>query len=780
MGIFNFFNKSEENTVSATFPYQELYKDGTVLTKDWGLMKVWHIQYPDAAINSAASNDISDKIARTFQQHSDDYRESKTAYWFVMQRIPMKILVDPSISGEANMTSSDLEIEQYRNNIFKDVHRNSINLNYAVCKVSVSFNSKGITEASRAKAEAAFQNFESALRTIEARPTALTIEADDMTNRIIPFLKYMTGSDPEYSPFAAPKEGISGLSEFLSTSSLQKGKPMVLGKRYIQTLTISAFPNETYPNILSGLMALPFCFRWVTRWIPRNNFESQAEAKKMQRNYRAGMKSWRTVAYEQSSGKDSGVTETQAETDVADMQAVLEDLTVGETIGELTSVVVLSTDSLEEMRDQVTLVKRIVNLVGFDVIEEDVASNFYAWKSSLPGDSSSNRRKPWVTASNISHIVPFMSFYHGSTLNSYLRRISGVGWPHAIGRLVTGELYYLNLNGPKDDVGHFVVIGSTGGGKSILLAFMASQWMRYPDSRVILFDKDMSFERICRDTGGAIYIPTAENSDLQFMPLSRIRTKPSEAVSWLETVTVASNIELTPDISESFMKVCRAWDDVTPPTVERFTQRLEGLDPECAALPALKKLLDNSELAKLFGGETDEFNVKSFRRKTMIEMGPLMNLGNEAVLPALDFLFSRMDELFDYDPKPTLLILDEAWRFLSHPVFRKKIKEWLKTLRKKLVFVGFALQNIGDVDDMEEFLTSCHTEIFLPNNAVKEYGSEAIKDLYRKMGCTDDEIEIIGQAERKKQYFIKQEEGSALVDFCIDSFHLARISRTGV
>lgn len=776
--MMELFKKKIKKTVADAFPYQELCEDGTILTKDWGLLKIWHVQYPDAAINSSESIDISDKIARTFQQHSDDYRDTKTAYWFVMQRIPMKIAVDPSVSGEMNMTSSDLEIEQYRNNIFKDVRRNSINQNYAICKVSVSFNSKGITESSRAKAENVFQNFESALRTIDARPIPLSNNAEDLADNTMTFLKYITGTD--YSYYKCPDHRMAGISQFLSTKPMEKGKPLMLGDKYIQALTISAFPNETYPNILSGLMALPFCFRWVTRWIPRNNFESQAEAKKMQRNYRAGMKSWRTVAYEQSSGKDSGVVEAQAETDVADMQAVLEDLTVGETIGELTSTIVLVADSVEEIREQANLAKRIVNLVGFDVIEEDAASNFYAWQSSLPGDSSSNRRKPWVTASNISHIVPFMSFYHGAVYNKHLKRISGVGWPHAIGRLVTGELYYLNLNGPKDDVGHFVVIGSTGGGKSILLAFMASQWMRYPDSRVILFDKDMSFERICRDTGGAIYIPTAENSDLKFMPLSRIRTKPSEAVSWLETVTVASNIELTPDISESFMKVCQIWDEVTPPTVERFTQRLEGLDPECPALPALKRLLDNPELSKLFGGETDEFNVNSFRRKTMIEMGPLMNLGNEAVLPALDFLFSRMDELFDYDPKPTLLILDEAWRFLSHPVFRSKIKEWLKTLRKKLVFVGFALQNIGDVDDMEEFLTSCHTEIFLPNNAVKESGSEAIKDLYRKMGCTDDEIEIIGHAERKKQYFIKQEEGSALVDFCIDAYHLSRISRTGV
>lgn len=764
--------------VADAFPYQELYPDGTVLTKDWGLMKVWNVSYPDAVSNTTESIDISDKIARTFQQYSDDYKETKLAYWFVMQRVPMQITVEPSISGEDNMHDADLEIEKYRNSIFSDVSRNEMNLNYAVCKIQVQLNAKGITDKSRYRAEQTFRNFESALRTINARPVPLSCSTERREHSIMAFLKYMTGT--EYADYECPENGMDNLSDYLSVNFLMKGRPMQLGDRYVQALTINTFPSMTYPNILVGLMAMPFCFRWVTRWIPRNNFESQAEAKKMQQGFRSGMKSWKTVMYEQSTGQDSGVTEAQAETDVADMQAVLEDLTTGETIGEMTSTIVLMADSIEEIKEMVSITKRVVNSTGFDVIEEDASSNFPAWKSSIPGDSLSNRRKPWVTASNISHIVPFTDMYHGSMSNTHLKRVSGVGWPHTIGRLTTGELYYLNLNGPKDDVGHSVIIGSTGGGKSILLAFLASQWMRYPGSRVILFDKDMSFENICRRTGGAIYIPTAENSDLSFMPLSRIREKPAQAVSWLETVTVSANITLTPDISEDFMQVCRMWDDYLPPTVERFTQRLEGYNPENKALPALKRIIEDDELNKLFGGEKDEFNRTSFRRKTMIEMGPLMNLGDAAVLPALQFLFDRMDELFDYDPKPTLLILDEAWKFLSHPVFRKKIKEWLKTLRKKNVFVVFALQNIGDIDDFEEFLTSCHTMIFLPNSSLREAGTDTLKERYTKMGLNDDEIDIIAFAERKKDYFIKQTEGSALVSFDIDSYHLERISRTGV
>lgn len=775
MGLFGRHVKPRERVADA-LPYQELNPDGTVLTKDWGLMKVWYVQYPDSAMDTVSCDEISDRIARTFQQHEDDQKVTKIAYWFVMERIPMTVVVDPMISGADNMHDADLEIELHRNDIFSDSSRNMLNRNFAVCKCEVKLESTGITEKSRKHAENVFINFESTLRTINARPIALTCDGEGPCS-IMDFLKYMTGTD--LAEYQCPENGMGNLSDYLSTKFMQKGQPMVYGDKYLQALTINSFPSRTYPNILVGLLALPFCFRWVTRWIPRNNFESQAEAKKMQQAYRSGMKSWKTVFYETSTGKDSGVVEAQAETDVEDMQQVMYDLTTGETIGELTSTVILMDEDIERLKDMVAITKRVISSVGFDAITEDSTSNFPAWKSSLPGDSLSNRRKPWVTASNISHIIPFTDMYHGSNINHFLKSISGVGWPHAIGKLITNELYFLNLNGPKDDVGHTVIVGATGSGKSILLAFLASQWARYPDSRVILFDKDMSFRNLCERTGGAVYIPTAEGSRLSFMPLSRMMTKPSQAVNWLETVIISSNITLTPDISEELMAVCREWDESLPPTVERFTQRLRGYNPMSPALPALQKILDDSDLSKLFGGERDEFNKDSFRRKTMIEMGPLMNLGNEAVLPALQFMFDRMDELFDADPKPSLLILDEAWKFLSHPVFRRKIKEWLKTLRKKNVFVIFALQNISDIDDFEEFLTSCHTEIFLPNSTVREGGSEAIKELYRKMGCSDDEITVIGNAERKSEYFIKQEEGSALVRFDLDGYQLERIARDG-
>ena len=44
--------------------------------------------------------------------------------------------------------------------------------------------------------------------------------------------------------------------------------------------------------------------------------------------------------------------------------------------------------------------------------------------------------------------------------------------------------------------------------------------------------------------------------------------------------------------------------------------------------------------------------------------------------------------------RPSLLILDEAWVFLDDPEFSSRIREWLKTLRKRSASMIFATNSV--------------------------------------------------------------------------------------
>ena len=65
----------------------------------------------------------------------------------------------------------------------------------------------------------------------------------------------------------------------------------------------------------------------------------------------------------------------------------------------------------------------------------------------------------------------------------------------------------------------------------------------------------------------------------------------------------------------------------------------------------------------------------------------------------LDYIFHRLEKRFD--GRPTLLMLDEAWLFLDDPLFADKIREWLKTLRRRNVSVVFASQSLDDIAEKQ-------------------------------------------------------------------------------
>src|SRR4029077_5591814 len=142
-------------------------------------------------------------------------------------------------------------------------------------------------------------------------------------------------------------------------------------------------------------------------------------------------------------------------------------------------------------------------------------------------------------------------------------------------------------------------------------------------------------------------------------------------------------------------------------------------------------------------------------------MGYLMGMGPAVVIPALEYLFHRVEQQFD--GRPTLMIVDEAWLFLGHPVFASRLQAWLKTLRKKNVYVVFATQEVADATSKPELLSTilsaCHTKIFLPD---EEALAPAMADAYARSGLTTAEIHILAKAQKKRDYYYRSVKGRRL------------------
>jgi len=142
-----------------------------------------------------------------------------------------------------------------------------------------------------------------------------------------------------------------------------------------------------------------------------------------------------------------------------------------------------------------------------------------------------------------------------------------------------------------------------------------------------------------------------------------------------------------------------------------------------------------------------------------------------AVGPTLTALFHDLER--DFDGRPTLLILDEAWLFLDQPRFAAKIREWLKTLRKRRVAVVFATQSLDDIARSSiaaSLIESCPTQIFLPNPRALEPASA---DHYRAFGLNARQLELLAFAPPKRAYYWRQPQGRRLFDLKLTGAALA-------
>src|SRR6185437_11340048 len=150
------------------------------------------------------------------------------------------------------------------------------------------------------------------------------------------------------------------------------------------------------------------------------------------------------------------------------------------------------------------------------------------------------------------------------------------------------------------------------------------------------------------------------------------------------------------------------------------------------------------------------------------EIAELMGMGERIVIPFLSYAFRRFARMLK--GQPAYLLIDEAWTMLGHPVWRDKLREWLKELRKANCAVVMATQSLDDAVRsglLSVLLESCPTRIYGANPAALTQGppdEPGPYEMYRTFGLNDAQIEMIRQAIPKKHYLFTTTDGSALID----------------
>ncbi|MEQ8778700.1 MAG: conjugal transfer protein TrbE [Roseibium album] len=571
---------------------------------------------------------------------------------------------------------------------------------------------------------------------------------------------------PRRHPISAP-EIPAYLDAILADTPLVGGLSPKLGGRYLKILTALGFPGSTTPGILDELNHLGFSYRWMTRFIPLDKPAAERMIRRYRRQWFAKRKSIAAIIKEVMTNEQSVLVDTDADNKAADADAALQELGADlVSYGYVTTTLVVSDEDENLAEQKLRSAQRIIDGRGFATIEESLNA-VEAWLSSLPGHVYANVRAAPVNTLNLAHMMPLSASWAGPVRNEHLD-----GPPLLTVR--TNGTTPFRLNTHIGDVGHTIVVGPTGAGKSVLLALIAMQFRRYPNSQITMFDKGGSARATVLGMGGA-HFDLGRTSDgnentLAFQPLVNIDLieERTFAQEWVLGLLAQENVTVSPETKDAVWSALSNLGAAPQPerSITGLATLLQSNDLRQALLPYTLE----GPYGRLLDADQDRLRLGAVQ---CFEMEELMH-SEGAVLPVLTYLFHRLEQKFD--GSPALLILDEAWLFLDHPAFAACIREWLKTLRKRNVSVIFATQGLSDIANSSiapAIIESCPSRIFLPNDRAVEPQAKVI---YEAFGLNGRQIDIIARAMPKRDYYYQSRHGNRLFELNPGPLALAFIS----
>jgi type IV secretion system protein TrbE len=576
-------------------------------------------------------------------------------------------------------------------------------------------------------------------------------------------LTYLHGTISDRAHPVAVPETPFYLDGLLCDTPLTGGLEPRLGDLHLRTITILGFPPLSRPAILDALNHLGFAYRWVTRFVPLDRSDADRALKRLRRLWFNKRKSIAALLREVLTNQPVTLLDSDADNKMADADLALQALG-GDHVafGYLTVTVTVSDRDLDRVEEKRRAVERTIHGLGFTVIDETVNA-VEAWLGSLPGHVYANIRQPLVHSLNLAHLMPLSSVWAGPERDDHL------GAPALLQAETRGSTPF-RLSVHVGDVGHMMIVGPTGAGKSVLLALFALQFRRYRDARIIIFDKGFSARAAVLAMGGSHHqlgTSTDGAGELAFQPLrciDRIEER-TWAAGWIVNLLEQEGVLVTPDTKAVIWSALE--NLATAPPAERSLTGLSLLLQSQLLRQALAPFTLEGPHGRLLDAAEDDLAVSDIHG---FETEALM-ADKGAVAPVLTYLFHRIEARFTGEP--TLLILDEAWSFLDHPLFAARIREWLKVLRKKNVAVIFATQSLADIAGSSiapAIIESCPQRLFLPNDRAAE---PEVREAYAGFGLNARQLELIARATPKRDYYLQSSRGNRLFELGLGPVALA-------
>ncbi|WP_300038550.1 type IV secretion system DNA-binding domain-containing protein [uncultured Roseobacter sp.] len=433
-----------------------------------------------------------------------------------------------------------------------------------------------------------------------------------------------------------------------------------------------------------------------------------------------------------------------------------------QSFGEHHMVVTIFCDTLDELQ---TLSAEIVNAAaseGVKMVGERVAAKAH-YLSQHPGNQPKRVRASAITNRNFADFAAF----HRTQLG---KPAAKTPWGKVITYLPTPEQsayrfsYHEQGTPDKEPTsGHTLIMGRPGSGKSVLSAFLMTQ-ARRAGARIFVFDYRLGMEMAVRANDGR-YASLKAGQPTGLNPLwTETDSRGTAWLSdWLATLLHRADKPLMPAQTSRIQEVVRQNAQASNPALRNwrdFASLFVSTDDGGDLHQRLFEWTEDGRYGWIFGQTLeDTFSLDG----DVVGFDLTAILDSEAEkerMAVLSYLVRRVEREIE-DRRPTIIIIDEAWKALDNAYFAERLSNWLLTARKQNTVAVMMTQYASQLERTrtgKTIVEAVPTQILLPN--IRASASD-----YVMLNLTEKELDVLlNTGSNSRLALIRDDQGSIVLD----------------